>query len=131
MILNDDIIIYDHIIDFSKYVRSVSRILLKQFWGSSSLGYMGMCGFLKLRIQKTLDIYYDQRIKIPKICVCMCIYMCRSIVCTHPCLQRGLSLQPNFQKWRGLDRTSTFRGGLLGKGGGDFFHRGWQFSHKK
>ena len=27
---------------------------------------------------------------------------------------RGLSLQPNFQKG-GVDRTSTFRGGLLGK----------------
>ena len=41
---------------------------------------------------------------------------------------RGLSLQPNFQK-EGLDRTSTFRGGLLGKrwvagggGGGCNFH---------
>ena len=40
-----------------------------------------------------------------------------------PFLQGGFSLQPNFQKWgeRGgggwLDRTSTFRGGLLGKRG--------------
>ena len=29
-----------------------------------------------------------------------------------------------------LDRTSTFRGGLLGKRGGDFFEGGLQFSHK-
>ena len=34
----------------------------------------------------------------------------------------GLGLQPNFQKG-GLDRTSTFRGGLLGKRG-DFSGRG-------
>ena len=31
----------------------------------------------------------------------------------------GLSLQPNLQKG-GLDRTSTFRGGLLGKRGVTF-----------
>ena len=30
----------------------------------------------------------------------------------------------------GLDRTSTFRGGLLGKRGGDVFQGGLQFSHK-
>ena len=41
----------------------------------------------------------------------------------------GLSLQSNFQKG-GLDRTSTFRGGLLGKGG-DFFREGEvQLTHK-
>ena len=33
---------------------------------------------------------------------------------------RGLSLQPNFQKG-GLGRTSTFRGGLLGKREVTFF----------
>ena len=35
----------------------------------------------------------------------------------------GLNLQPNYQKG-GLDRTSTFRGQLLGKRGGDFFRGG-------
>ena len=34
----------------------------------------------------------------------------------HPFCRGGLSLQPNFQKG-GLDRTSTFGGGLLGKRG--------------
>ena len=41
----------------------------------------------------------------------------------------GLNLQPNFQKGGGLDRTSTFRGGVLGKKGGLFSER-LQFSHK-
>ena len=36
----------------------------------------------------------------------------------------GLNLQPNFQKG-GLDRTSVFRGGLLGKRGVTFFRGGW------
>ena len=35
----------------------------------------------------------------------------------------GLNLQPNFQKG-GLDRTSVFRGGLLGKRGVTFFRGG-------
>ena len=35
----------------------------------------------------------------------------------------GLNVQPNFQKG-GLDRISTFRGGLLGKSGVTFFKRG-------
>ena len=42
------------------------------------------------------------------------------IVRTPLFLQGRLSLQPNFRKW-GLDKTSAFRGGLLGK-------RGWLFS---
>ena len=47
-----------------------------------------------------------------------------------PFLQgKGLSLQPNFQKG-GLDRTSTFRGGLLGKRGWLFSRGRLQFSHK-
>ena len=46
------------------------------------------------------------------------------IVCTPPDLRGGggwLSLQPNFQKGGGLDRTFTFRRGLLGKRGVTFF----------
>ena len=37
----------------------------------------------------------------------------------HPHLSagEGFNLQPNFQKGGGLDRTSSFRGGLLGKKG--------------
>ena len=43
-----------------------------------------------------------------------------------PSLSAGeLSLHPNFQKGGGLDRTSTFRGGLLGKRGMTFFKGGW------
>ena len=45
----------------------------------------------------------------------------------------GLSPQPNFQK-EGLDRTSTFREGMLRKKGMIFFRgRGWElkFLHKK
>ena len=48
-------------------------------------------------------------------------YLCNAIVCTPPppfCRGGGLSLWPNFQKGRGLDRISVFRGALLGK-------RGW------
>ena len=43
-----------------------------------------------------------------------------------PSLSAGeLSLQPNFQKGGGgLDRTSSFRAGLLGKRGMTFFMRG-------
>ena len=41
----------------------------------------------------------------------------------------GLSLQSNFQKGGGLERTSTFRERLLGKRGVTFF-RGVQFSDK-
>ena len=47
-----------------------------------------------------------------------------TIVCTPPPLSAGgggagcrLSLQPNFQKGGGLERTSTVREGLLGKRG--------------
>ena len=51
----------------------------------------------------------------------------RITVCTPPCFLLGvggLNLEPNFQKG-GPDRSSTFRGGLLGKrGGGDFFRGG-------
>ena len=39
---------------------------------------------------------------------------------------RGLNLQLNFQK-RGFDRTSTFRGGLLGKRGVTKFSEGCNF----
>ena len=43
------------------------------------------------------------------------------VVGTPPPLSAGgSSLTPNFQKG-GLERTSTFRGGLLRKRGGDFF----------
>ena len=43
----------------------------------------------------------------------------------------SLTLQPNFQKG-GLDGTSTFRGGLLGKRGVTFFRgRGCNFHKKK
>ena len=45
------------------------------------------------------------------------------IVCTPPLSAGGLSLQPNFQKGV-LERTSIFRGGLLGKWGGDVFQGG-------
>ena len=41
----------------------------------------------------------------------------------------GLSLQPNFQKGV-LDKTSTFRGGLLGKTGVTFFRGGCNFHRK-
>ena len=59
-------------------------------------------------------------------------------MCTHPFLLRGggrgegLNLQSNFQNGEGggsLDRTSTFRGGLLGKRGW-LYSGGLQFSHK-
>ena len=46
----------------------------------------------------------------------------------------GLNLQPSFQDGGGgrLDRTSTFRGVLLGKRGMTFFRRGVAiFTHKK
>ena len=59
------------------------------------------------------------------------------IVCTPPLSAEqgvgGLSLQPNFKKWR-LDRTSTFRGGLREKRGVPFFEKGgWgvELSHNK
>ena len=43
----------------------------------------------------------------------------------------GLTLEPNFQKGSGLDRTSTCRWGLLGQRGVTFFKQGGvQFSHK-
>ena len=62
----------------------------------------------------------------------------RVIVCTFPpppLLSAGkLSLQPNFQKGV-FDRTSTFRGGFLGKSGMTFSRGGGggglQFLHKK
>ena len=48
------------------------------------------------------------------------------IVCTPPPFllegRGGVNLQPNFQKG-GLYRTSTFRGGLLGKTMATFFRR--------
>ena len=50
----------------------------------------------------------------------------------HPPLStgcRGVNLQPNFQKGGGLDRTSTFRGDLLGRRGVTLLG-GLQFSHK-
>ena len=57
-----------------------------------------------------------------------------SIVCTPPLSAGGggggLSLKLNFLKGGGLDKTSAFRGGLLGKRGMTFF-RGLQLSHKK
>ena len=55
----------------------------------------------------------------------------RCIVCTPLFLRRGggLSLQPNFQKGV-LDKTSTFRGGLLGKTGVTFFRGGCNFHRK-
>ena len=60
------------------------------------------------------------------------------IVCTKPNLQLQppqLNLQPNFQNG-GIDRTSTFRSGLLGKRGLTFKRgggggAGLQFSQKK
>ena len=67
---------------------------------------------------------------------CLCQKVA-NIVRTPFLLGEGLSLLPNFQKW-GLDRTSVFRGGLLGKreegGGVTFFRRGEgrvQFFNKK
>ena len=54
----------------------------------------------------------------------------RVIVCTFPLSAGDLSLQPNFQKG-GFERTSTFRGGVAGKEGNDFFKEGLQFLHKK
>ena len=42
----------------------------------------------------------------------------------------GLNLLPNFQKKKGLGRTSIFRGGLLGKRGVTFFREGCHFSTK-
>ena len=41
----------------------------------------------------------------------------------------GLSLQPNFRKGGGLDRTSTFRGGLLGKKEGVTFFTRFLLEH--
>ena len=53
------------------------------------------------------------------------------ILCTPPLSAGGaLSLQSNFQKGRGLDRTSTFRRGLLGKRGATFFRGGCNFHIK-
>ena len=43
---------------------------------------------------------------------------------------KGLSLQPNFQKRRGL-RGSQFLGGVIWKEGVDLFWGGLQFLHKK
>ena len=61
-----------------------------------------------------------------------------SIVCSPPlpfCRGRGRVEPPTkFSKRLGLDRTSTFRGGLLGKRGATFFRGGGrvlQLSHKK
>ena len=54
----------------------------------------------------------------------------------HPPLCRGLrgEIEPptKFSKKGGIDRTSTFRWGLLEiRGGGEFFQGGLQFSHKE
>ena len=50
--------------------------------------------------------------------------LCLKESSVHPLLSAGeLSLQ-NFQKVEGLDRTSSFRGGLLGKRGMTFFKGG-------
>ena len=54
---------------------------------------------------------------------CLCQKVA-NIVRTPFLLGEGLSLLPNFQQW-GLDRTSVFRGGLLGKREEG---RGWLFS---
>ena len=43
----------------------------------------------------------------------------------------GLNLLPNFQKERGLDRTSTFRGELVWKRGVTFFRVGLQVLRKR
>ena len=53
-----------------------------------------------------------------------------TIVDTSPFYIGGLSLQPDFQRWGVLDRTSAFRWMLLGKRGVTFFRAGLQFSHK-
>ena len=54
------------------------------------------------------------------------------IVCTLSLSAGGLSLQPYLEKGGELDRTSTFRGGLLGRRGGEFFQGGGeQLSHNK
>ena len=61
----------------------------------------------------------------------MCYYQQHACLCTPPlppplfCSGVGgkLSLQPNLKKG-GLDRTSTFRGGLLGKRGVNFLRGG-------
>ena len=51
-------------------------------------------------------------------------------VCTHPSFCRGEGVEPptKFSKRGGLDRASTFRGGLLGKRGNFFQGRGLQIS---
>ena len=41
-----------------------------------------------------------------------------------PFCRGKLSLQPNFEKGGGINRTSTFRGGVARKEGGDFFQGG-------
>ena len=48
------------------------------------------------------------------------------------CWRRGAEPPTKYQKERGgLDRTSIFRGGLLGKRGSDLFQGGLQFLDKK
>ena len=53
----------------------------------------------------------------------------------HPFLLGGVEPPTKFSKWGGgggLDKTSTFRGGLLGKRrDGDLFQGGLQFLHEK
>ena len=82
-----------------------------------------MCGFLKLRIQKTLDIYHDQRIKdIAKICVFVCVCICADPLCAHQIFKNG----------GGLTGPQICEEGCWERGRDDFFQGGGlQFSHKK
>ena len=71
----------------------------------------------------------EKKAKKYKNSACLTSYRKNYILCTPPLCYGGLNLQPNFQKWGGLGRTSTFRWELLGKRAW-LFSGGLQFSQK-
>ena len=96
-------------------VRSVWRRWWLTIWSGMTL---------PLQLQKGWKLWYQIRMYIP-----LMFSITIAVKCAPPppfCRGDWASNQI-FKKGGWLDRTSTFRGGLLGKRGDDFFHGGLQF----